>query len=178
MVGPLPSLLSKVMKGTIPSIQSAIFFSLHPTHHTHTRTQTMALCLRIRLSGSNATSITSNPRSSFEEAMSGYEEWILACEERDGVRFSWNVFPTNRVEATKMVCYNHLLLLCCCRFSQLPTSLPLHSPHISLPTSPHHTLLSLSLFSFYLPPPLSLSSPHPSLLSRSRLCPLPACTPR
>ena len=90
--------------------------------------------------------------------MSGYEEWILACEERDGVRFSWNVFPTNRVEATKMVCYNHLLLLCCCRFSQLPTSLPLHSPHISLPTSPHHTLLSLSLSFLFisLPPSLSL----------------------
>ncbi|EGD80943.1 SEC23B protein [Salpingoeca rosetta] len=35
--------------------------------------------------------------------MSGYEEWILACEERDGIRFSWNVLPTSRVEATKMV---------------------------------------------------------------------------
>eukprot|EP01147_Barroeca_monosierra_P007743 gene7743-622_t len=35
--------------------------------------------------------------------MSGYDEWILACEERDGIRFSWNVLPTSRVEATKLV---------------------------------------------------------------------------
>ncbi len=33
-----------------------------------------------------------------------YQEFINASEDIDGVRFSWNVIPTNRIEATRMVC--------------------------------------------------------------------------
>ena len=32
-----------------------------------------------------------------------YAQWINACEDTDGVRFSWNVLPSNRIEATRMV---------------------------------------------------------------------------
>lgn len=38
--------------------------------------------------------------------MAGYEEAVdpfVAYEEQDGVRFSWNVWPNSRVEATKCV---------------------------------------------------------------------------
>ncbi len=32
-----------------------------------------------------------------------YQSFIQAAEDVDGVRFGWNVIPTNRVEATRMV---------------------------------------------------------------------------
>lgn len=32
-----------------------------------------------------------------------YADFITASEDVDGVRFSWNVIPTNRIEATRMV---------------------------------------------------------------------------
>ncbi|EDQ92266.1 uncharacterized protein MONBRDRAFT_34958 [Monosiga brevicollis MX1] len=32
-----------------------------------------------------------------------YQDWINACEDTDGIRFSWNVFPSSRIEATRMV---------------------------------------------------------------------------
>lgn len=35
--------------------------------------------------------------------MSTYEEFIQQNEDRDGIRFTWNVWPSSRVEATKMV---------------------------------------------------------------------------
>jgi protein transport protein SEC23 len=35
--------------------------------------------------------------------MSTYEEFIQQNEDRDGVRFTWNVWPSSRVEATKLV---------------------------------------------------------------------------
>lgn len=36
-------------------------------------------------------------------SMSTYEEFIQQNEDRDGVRFTWNVWPSSRVEATKLV---------------------------------------------------------------------------
>ena len=35
--------------------------------------------------------------------MTTYQEYILQNEERDGVRWSWNVWPSSRLEATRMV---------------------------------------------------------------------------
>lgn len=35
--------------------------------------------------------------------MATYQEFIQQNEERDGVRFSWNVWPSSRLEATRMV---------------------------------------------------------------------------
>eukprot|EP00050_Salpingoeca_kvevrii_P010416 m.8299 g.8299 ORF g.8299 m.8299 type:complete len:767 (-) comp2844_c0_seq1:371-2671(-) len=35
--------------------------------------------------------------------MATYEEFIHASEDTDGVRFSWNVIPTSRIEATRLV---------------------------------------------------------------------------
>ena len=36
-------------------------------------------------------------------AMATYQEFIQQNEDRDGVRFSWNVWPSSRLEATRMV---------------------------------------------------------------------------
>ncbi|KAG8133096.1 putative Protein transport protein, partial [Naja naja] len=36
-------------------------------------------------------------------SMATYLEFIQQNEERDGVRFSWNVWPSSRLEATRMV---------------------------------------------------------------------------
>lgn len=36
-------------------------------------------------------------------AMATFPEYIAQNEERDGVRFSWNVWPSSRLEATRMV---------------------------------------------------------------------------
>lgn len=38
-----------------------------------------------------------NPR------MATYQEYIQANEDRDGIRLSWNVWPSSRLEATRMV---------------------------------------------------------------------------
>uniref|UniRef100_A0A646QFP1 Protein transport protein SEC23 n=1 Tax=Hemiscolopendra marginata TaxID=943146 RepID=A0A646QFP1_9MYRI len=35
--------------------------------------------------------------------MSGYQEFIVQSEEKDGIRFSWNVWPSSRLEATRLV---------------------------------------------------------------------------
>lgn len=35
--------------------------------------------------------------------MTTYEEFIQQNEDRDGIRFTWNVWPSSRVEATKLV---------------------------------------------------------------------------
>lgn len=35
--------------------------------------------------------------------MATYQEFIQQNEDRDGVRFSWNVWPSSRIEATRMV---------------------------------------------------------------------------
>lgn len=35
--------------------------------------------------------------------MATYREFILQNEERDGVRFTWNVWPSTRIEATRLV---------------------------------------------------------------------------
>lgn len=35
--------------------------------------------------------------------MTTYEEFIQQNEERDGVRFTWNVWPSSRLEATRLV---------------------------------------------------------------------------
>ena len=35
--------------------------------------------------------------------MATYQEYILNNEERDGIRWSWNVWPSSRLEATRMV---------------------------------------------------------------------------
>ena len=35
--------------------------------------------------------------------MATYQEFIQQNEDRDGVRFSWNVWPSSRLEATRMV---------------------------------------------------------------------------
>jgi hypothetical protein len=37
----------------------------------------------------------------------GYEDWIAAREDADGIRFSWNNLPTSRVEAARMVRKDH-----------------------------------------------------------------------
>uniref|UniRef100_A0A8W8IEX7 Protein transport protein SEC23 n=1 Tax=Magallana gigas TaxID=29159 RepID=A0A8W8IEX7_MAGGI len=36
-------------------------------------------------------------------SMATYQEFIQQNEDRDGVRFSWNVWPSSRIEATRMV---------------------------------------------------------------------------
>jgi protein transport protein SEC23 len=35
--------------------------------------------------------------------MTTYQEFISQNEERDGIRFTWNMWPSTRIEATKMV---------------------------------------------------------------------------
>uniref|UniRef100_T1IRR5 Protein transport protein SEC23 n=1 Tax=Strigamia maritima TaxID=126957 RepID=T1IRR5_STRMM len=35
--------------------------------------------------------------------MSGYQDYIVQNEEKDGIRFSWNVWPSSRLEATRLV---------------------------------------------------------------------------
>eukprot|EP01137_Pigoraptor_chileana_P023714 Opistho-2@90474 len=35
--------------------------------------------------------------------MASFQEFVDQCEARDGVRFSWNVWPSSRIEATRMV---------------------------------------------------------------------------
>lgn len=35
--------------------------------------------------------------------MSTWGDFIAQNEERDGVRFTWNVWPATRIESTKMV---------------------------------------------------------------------------
>lgn len=40
---------------------------------------------------------------SSHSAMATYQEFIQQNEDRDGVRFSWNVWPSSRLEATRMV---------------------------------------------------------------------------
>ncbi|XP_071150822.1 protein transport protein Sec23B-like, partial [Mytilus edulis] len=35
--------------------------------------------------------------------MATYQEFIQQNEDRDGTRFSWNVWPSSRIEATRMV---------------------------------------------------------------------------
>jgi protein transport protein SEC23 len=35
--------------------------------------------------------------------MATYEEYIQQNEDRDGVRFTWNVWPSSRIEATRLV---------------------------------------------------------------------------
>lgn len=36
--------------------------------------------------------------------MSSWGEFIQQNEDRDGVRLTWNVWPSTRIEATKLVC--------------------------------------------------------------------------
>jgi len=38
-----------------------------------------------------------------KDIMTTYQEFIQQNEDRDGVRFSWNVWPSSRLEATRMV---------------------------------------------------------------------------
>jgi hypothetical protein len=38
------------------------------------------------------------------EPMATYQDFINACEDTDGIRLSWNVFPSNKIEAARMVC--------------------------------------------------------------------------
>lgn len=38
-----------------------------------------------------------------EDKMTTYQDFINQNEDRDGVRFSWNVWPSSRLEATRMV---------------------------------------------------------------------------
>jgi protein transport protein SEC23 len=35
--------------------------------------------------------------------MATYQEFIQQNEDRDGVRISWNVWPSSRIEATRLV---------------------------------------------------------------------------
>lgn len=35
--------------------------------------------------------------------MTTYEEYIQQNEDRDGVRFTWNVWPSSRIDSTRMV---------------------------------------------------------------------------
>lgn len=35
--------------------------------------------------------------------MATYQEFIQQNEDRDGVRFSWNLWPSSRLEATRLV---------------------------------------------------------------------------
>lgn len=39
----------------------------------------------------------------FLASMATYQEFIQQNEDRDGIRFSWNVWPSSRLEATRMV---------------------------------------------------------------------------
>jgi hypothetical protein len=43
--------------------------------------------------------------------MATYEEFINASEDTDGVRFTWNVIPTTRIEASRLV---RVLCVCVC----------------------------------------------------------------
>jgi hypothetical protein len=40
---------------------------------------------------------------SFYPRMTTYEEFIQQNEDRDGVRFTWNVWPSSRLETTRLV---------------------------------------------------------------------------
>lgn len=35
--------------------------------------------------------------------MTTYEEYIQQNEDRDGIRFTWNVWPSSRIDATRLV---------------------------------------------------------------------------
>jgi protein transport protein SEC23 len=35
--------------------------------------------------------------------MTTYQEFIQQNEERDGVRFSWNIWPISKLEATRLI---------------------------------------------------------------------------
>lgn len=35
--------------------------------------------------------------------MNTFEEFIQQSEDRDGIRLTWNVWPSNKVEATRLV---------------------------------------------------------------------------
>ena len=35
--------------------------------------------------------------------MTTYQDFISQNEERDGIRFTWNMWPSTRIEATKLV---------------------------------------------------------------------------
>jgi hypothetical protein len=35
--------------------------------------------------------------------MTTYEEFIQQNEDRDGIRFTWNVWPSSRIDATRLV---------------------------------------------------------------------------
>lgn len=39
----------------------------------------------------------------YPNIMTTYEDFIQQNEERDGVRFTWNVWPSSRIEATRLV---------------------------------------------------------------------------
>lgn len=43
--------------------------------------------------------------------MATWAEFINQNEDRDGVRFTWNVWPSTRIEASKLVNYNHVQIL-------------------------------------------------------------------
>lgn len=40
---------------------------------------------------------------SLSSVMATYQEFIQQNEDRDGVRFSWNLWPSSRLEATRLV---------------------------------------------------------------------------
>ena len=44
--------------------------------------------------------------------MATYQEFIHQNEDRDGIRFSWNVWPSSRLEATRMVIVIYLSMVC------------------------------------------------------------------
>lgn len=43
------------------------------------------------------------PRPTESSGMATYQEFIQQNEDRDGVRFSWNLWPSSRLEATRLV---------------------------------------------------------------------------
>lgn len=57
--------------------------------------------------------------------MATWTDFIQQNEDRDGVRFTWNVWPSTRIEATKMVRFSRILLslLVCSRAGLLISSL-------------------------------------------------------
>ena len=47
--------------------------------------------------------------------MATYQDFINACEDTDGIRLSWNVIPSNRIEAARMVSPNMRIPSCTTR---------------------------------------------------------------
>lgn len=90
-----------------------------------------SLVIRIRADSSHTTFFSTpplpSPRAPRRPAMAEnpYAPFIAASEDTDGVRFSWNVLPTNRLEATRMAsagetvarCHLLLTLLLSCPLS-------------------------------------------------------------